>query len=66
MIKTILLVLALGGGGFERTSRCRAHEQRCEMWCQEDTKGGSLARMRCIERCQAKEQHCNRYGDDEP
>jgi len=64
MIKALLLVLTLGG--FEQSNRCRAHEQRCEMFCQEDTKGGSLARMRCIERCQQKERDCNRYGNDEP
>lgn len=50
----------------QSASRCRAHEQRCEMFCQEDHPGGSLARMRCFERCRAKELACNRDGDDEP
>jgi hypothetical protein len=65
MIKVLLLVLALSDG-FEKSNRCRAHEQRCELFCNEDHPGGSLARMRCYERCRLKEQHCNRYGDDEP
>lgn len=64
MPKVVLLLLALGS--FEHSDRCRAHAQRCDRYCQEDTKGGSLARMRCIERCQEKERDCNRYGDDEP
>lgn len=48
------------------SARCRTHEQRCENNCNDDYPGGSLARMRCYERCRAKEQTCGQYGDDEP
>lgn len=64
MAKIALLLIALGG--FGNSNRCRAHEQRCEQFCNEDHPGGSLARMRCYERCRAKELTCNREGDDEP
>lgn len=50
----------------QTSQRCRAHEQRCESNCNEDHPGGSLARMRCYDRCRAKELICNREGDDEP
>lgn len=43
-------------------SACRNREQRCEQYCNEDTPGGSLQRMRCYERCREKENACRREG----
>ncbi len=51
---------------FAQMNRCHAHEQRCEAECNEDHPGGSLARMRCYERCQSRELVCRRDGSDEP
>ena len=65
-VALMTLLFAVRGGDFTVSNRCRAHEQRCEMNCNEDYRGGSLARMRCYDRCRAKELICNREGDDEP
>lgn len=50
----------------EVSSRCRAKELKCELRCNEDTKGGTLPRLRCYERCREDEADCRKYGNDEP
>ncbi len=45
---------------------CRAKFFRCELRCNEDTKGGTLQRLRCYERCREDEAFCRKYGADEP
>jgi hypothetical protein len=47
-------------------NRCRAKHFKCEMRCNEDTKGGTMARMKCYDRCREDEQDCRKYGDDGP
>lgn len=51
---------------FLKSNRCRAHEHRCELRCNEDTPGGSLRRLLCYDKCRERESECNMYGDDEP
>lgn len=46
--------------------RCRAKEFKCRMRCDEDTKGGTMARIKCYDRCREDEQDCRKYGDDGP
>lgn len=58
----LLLILVLP----PTSDRCRAKEARCELRCNEDTKGGTLARLRCYERCREDEADCRKYGSDEP
>jgi hypothetical protein len=62
-----ILLLALLPLLFQANSdRCRAKEFRCEMRCNEDTKGGTMSRLKCYERCREDETACRKYGDDEP
>lgn len=63
MRTTLLLLFLLFPANSER---CRAKEFRCELRCNEDTKGGTLARLRCYERCREDEADCRKYGADEP
>ncbi len=58
----LLAVLALP----MNDQRCRAKEFRCELRCNENTKGGTLGRLRCYERCRENEAECRKYGNDEP
>lgn len=60
-----LLLLALAAPT-DNSQRCRAKEFKCEFRCNEDTKGGTLARLRCYERCREDEADCRKYGNDEP
>lgn len=62
----MLLALTTPQQKLQHSARCRAHEQKCEMRCNEDSPGGSLNRMICYDRCRARELECNQYGDDEP
>lgn len=63
-MKYLLLVLLLSPA--EVSTRCRAKEFKCELRCNEDTKGGTLERLRCYERCREDEADCRKYGNDEP
>lgn len=47
-------------------ARCRAKEFKCELRCNEDTKGGTMSRLKCYERCREDEADCRKYGNDEP
>lgn len=47
-------------------TRCRAKEFKCELRCNEDTKGGTMSRLKCYERCREDEADCRKYGNDEP
>lgn len=62
----LALMLSTPQQRLQHSQRCRAHEQKCEMRCQEDYRGGSLNQMLCRDRCRDKELECNVYGDDEP
>ena len=50
----------------QAADRCRAKEFKCEARCNEDTKGGTMARLRCYDRCREDEQDCRKYGEDGP
>lgn len=63
-MNVLLLLIALVSA--EHGGRCHAHEQRCELECNEDHPGGSMARMKCYERCQTRESLCRKDGSDEP
>jgi hypothetical protein len=63
MLKALLILLAFQAS-LTSDQRCRAQEQRCELWCNEDTKGGTLSRLKCYERCREKETECRKYGSD--
>lgn len=65
-MKLLLLLTALLLPTSNPSERCRAKEFRCESRCNEDTKGGTLARLRCYERCREDEVDCRKYGSDEP
>lgn len=60
LLMTALLLIPVS------SERCRAKEFRCELRCNEDTKGGTLARLKCYERCREDELYCRRYGDNDP
>jgi hypothetical protein len=45
-------------------SRCRAREFHCELRCNDDTRGGTMARLKCYERCREDEALCRKYGGD--
>lgn len=45
-------------GGVER---CRAKAFRCEQRCDDDTKGGTMARIKCYDRCREDENDCRKY-----
>lgn len=60
------VALAISWNQQQVADRCRAKEFKCERRCNEDTKGGSLARMRCYDRCREDERDCRKYGDDGP
>lgn len=64
-MKTLLVLLTLGST-MDLSARCRAKEFRCELRCNEDTKGGTMARLKCYERCREDEADCRKYGSDEP
>lgn len=61
-----LLLAALLAPTASSTERCRAKEFRCELRCNEDTKGGTMSRLRCYDRCREDEADCRKYGSDEP
>lgn len=65
-MKFLLLTAALLVPTASSTERCRAKEFKCELRCNEDTRGGTLPRLRCYERCREDEADCRRYGSDEP
>lgn len=64
-MKALLLLLALVAP-MDLSARCRAKEFKCEMRCNEDTNGGTIARLRCYDRCRENEADCRKYGSDEP
>lgn len=64
-MKTLLVALMLLSSS-ATSDRCRAKEFRCELRCNEDTKGGTMARLKCYERCREDEADCRKYGNDEP
>lgn len=41
---------------------CVSRKFRCEQRCNDDTRGGSLERMRCYERCWEDENYCRQNG----
>lgn len=47
-------------------ARCRAKYFKCELRCNEDTKGATMSRIRCYDRCRENEAECRKYRDDEP
>jgi hypothetical protein len=66
-MKTLLLLLTLSAAGdMQQAMRCREKKHRCEMRCNEDTKGATMARIKCYDRCNENERFCNKYGSDDP
>lgn len=65
-MKLLLLLTMLLTPAASTSERCRAKEFKCELRCNEDTKGGTLTRLRCYERCREDEAECRKYGSDEP
>ncbi len=60
------LLLFMLTGPVDSSLRCQAKKFKCDLRCNEDTKGGTLARLRCYERCTENETDCRKYGSDEP
>jgi len=65
-MKFLLLVTALLAPTTSSTERCRAKEFKCELRCNEDTRGGTMSRLKCYDRCREDEADCRKYGSDEP
>ena len=43
---------------WERDKVCRDRAFRCVLQCNEDTPGGSMARLQCYSRCTEQEHYC--------
>ncbi len=62
-MKPLLLFLLLATPAADY---CRAQEFRCRLRCEEDTKGATMERLRCYERCESNAAFCRKYGDNQP
>lgn len=59
MLLPFFMEVHADGEDLEREARCRARQHRCELRCDNNTKGGSLAQIRCRERCHEKGLDCH-------
>lgn len=44
--------------------RCRTLKFRCELRCNQDTRGATMSRIKCYDRCSEDEQTCRAYGPE--